>query len=310
MKTNATSPSTGRGRGRGKGHPPLCSPLAVPMDPDARSWRPRGRRSPVSVRRTSGFGRLDPRQRRLQHTDPSVHRGFSSNGGGTGRGRRQLAARGQDPPLPVFAGGADGKRSHRVILCERRGSVGNERLMRVLVATVRDPQGRAPAPDSYTASRPSMTRRRRRAHTIFISARRHRKRHGDSYEMPATTSPPSSVSRCPGPSDASVYAVCVAEHRALVTLDSDFANPFRFDPAHGPGAGGQAVECILGAAPDPFRARTPVFPWLRSPFAESLGGVVRSVFGRRVAYRGPMGSWARGRRAVPGWSGSRALGPV
>jgi predicted nuclease of predicted toxin-antitoxin system len=41
--------------------------------------------------------------------------------------------------------------------------------------------------------------------------------------------------RMSGASDAAVYAVCVREHRVLVTLDSDFANPFRFDPANGPG---------------------------------------------------------------------------
>jgi predicted nuclease of predicted toxin-antitoxin system len=34
-----------------------------------------------------------------------------------------------------------------------------------------------------------------------------------------------------GFTDADLLAVCVAEGRALVTLDLDFANPFRFDPA-------------------------------------------------------------------------------
>jgi len=39
---------------------------------------------------------------------------------------------------------------------------------------------------------------------------------------------------------------------------------------------------------------------LRSPFAESLGGVAGSVFGRRVPYRGPMRPWARGGRQCRG----------
>jgi predicted nuclease of predicted toxin-antitoxin system len=34
-----------------------------------------------------------------------------------------------------------------------------------------------------------------------------------------------------GFADVDVLAVCVAEQRALVTLDLDFANPFRFDPS-------------------------------------------------------------------------------
>jgi predicted nuclease of predicted toxin-antitoxin system len=38
-----------------------------------------------------------------------------------------------------------------------------------------------------------------------------------------------------GTSDQQLYAVCVDEDRVLVTLDLDFANPFRFDPAASPG---------------------------------------------------------------------------
>ena len=34
-----------------------------------------------------------------------------------------------------------------------------------------------------------------------------------------------------GFSDSDLLSVCVAEGRALVTLDLDFANPLRFDPA-------------------------------------------------------------------------------
>ncbi len=34
-----------------------------------------------------------------------------------------------------------------------------------------------------------------------------------------------------GFTDADLLAVCVAEGRALITLDMDFANPLRFDPA-------------------------------------------------------------------------------
>lgn len=34
-----------------------------------------------------------------------------------------------------------------------------------------------------------------------------------------------------GAPDGRIYDVCLAEHRLLVTLDLDFANPFRFDPA-------------------------------------------------------------------------------
>ena len=35
--------------------------------------------------------------------------------------------------------------------------------------------------------------------------------------------------------DQTVYEVCAAEDRALVTLDLDFANPFRFPPQSGAG---------------------------------------------------------------------------
>jgi predicted nuclease of predicted toxin-antitoxin system len=38
-----------------------------------------------------------------------------------------------------------------------------------------------------------------------------------------------------GFTDADLLAVCVAEGRALVTLDLDFANPLRFDPASAAG---------------------------------------------------------------------------
>ncbi len=38
-----------------------------------------------------------------------------------------------------------------------------------------------------------------------------------------------------GASDNDVLAVCVEENRVLVTLDLDFANPLRFDPALTPG---------------------------------------------------------------------------
>jgi len=34
-----------------------------------------------------------------------------------------------------------------------------------------------------------------------------------------------------GRSDEAVYAVCLAERRALITLDLDFSNPIRFPPA-------------------------------------------------------------------------------
>ncbi len=34
-----------------------------------------------------------------------------------------------------------------------------------------------------------------------------------------------------GATDREVIATCQAEHRCLVTLDLDFANPLRFDPA-------------------------------------------------------------------------------
>jgi predicted nuclease of predicted toxin-antitoxin system len=38
-----------------------------------------------------------------------------------------------------------------------------------------------------------------------------------------------------GASDDALYEVCVHERRTLVTLDLDFSNPFRFDPATGAG---------------------------------------------------------------------------
>jgi predicted nuclease of predicted toxin-antitoxin system len=38
-----------------------------------------------------------------------------------------------------------------------------------------------------------------------------------------------------GASDAELVAVCVREGRVLVTLDLDFANPFRYDPSTTPG---------------------------------------------------------------------------
>jgi predicted nuclease of predicted toxin-antitoxin system len=38
-----------------------------------------------------------------------------------------------------------------------------------------------------------------------------------------------------GTSDDDLLRVCVAEGRALVSLDLDFANPLRFDPAPTPG---------------------------------------------------------------------------
>lgn len=31
--------------------------------------------------------------------------------------------------------------------------------------------------------------------------------------------------------DGTIFRACIAEHRALVTLDLDFSNPMRFDPA-------------------------------------------------------------------------------
>jgi predicted nuclease of predicted toxin-antitoxin system len=37
--------------------------------------------------------------------------------------------------------------------------------------------------------------------------------------------------RMSGASDDQLYAACVEEDRVLATLDLDFANPFRFDPA-------------------------------------------------------------------------------
>jgi predicted nuclease of predicted toxin-antitoxin system len=36
-------------------------------------------------------------------------------------------------------------------------------------------------------------------------------------------------------SDDALYEVCVQERRTLITLDLDFSNPFRFDPATGAG---------------------------------------------------------------------------
>lgn len=38
-----------------------------------------------------------------------------------------------------------------------------------------------------------------------------------------------------GASDGQLYGACIEEGRILVTLDLDFANPFRFDPAPTPG---------------------------------------------------------------------------
>lgn len=38
-----------------------------------------------------------------------------------------------------------------------------------------------------------------------------------------------------GATDAELYDVCAREGRVLVTLDLDFANPLRFDPARKPG---------------------------------------------------------------------------
>ena len=38
-----------------------------------------------------------------------------------------------------------------------------------------------------------------------------------------------------GVTDNQIFEVCGREERVLVTLDLDFANPFRFDPTGGPG---------------------------------------------------------------------------
>ena len=38
-----------------------------------------------------------------------------------------------------------------------------------------------------------------------------------------------------GATDGQLYAACIEEDRVLVTLDLDFANPLRFDPAPTPG---------------------------------------------------------------------------
>jgi predicted nuclease of predicted toxin-antitoxin system len=40
-----------------------------------------------------------------------------------------------------------------------------------------------------------------------------------------------------GSSDKNLYDVCCLEQRCLVTLDLDFADTFRFQPAHGAGIG-------------------------------------------------------------------------
>ncbi|MGH8932114.1 MAG: DUF5615 family PIN-like protein [Egibacteraceae bacterium] len=56
-----------------------------------------------------------------------------------------------------------------------------------------------------------------------------------------------------GAADDEVLAACVAEGRILVTLDLDFANPVRFDPALTPGrrTGPRRWRRGPGAAPSP-----------------------------------------------------------
>ncbi|MGH8909639.1 MAG: DUF5615 family PIN-like protein [Egibacteraceae bacterium] len=45
-----------------------------------------------------------------------------------------------------------------------------------------------------------------------------------------------------GAADEDILVVCVDEGRILVTLDSDFANPLRFDPAANSGNRGAAAR--------------------------------------------------------------------
>ncbi|MDQ3679897.1 MAG: DUF5615 family PIN-like protein [Actinomycetota bacterium] len=49
-----------------------------------------------------------------------------------------------------------------------------------------------------------------------------------------------------GTTDADLFAICVAERRVLVTLDLDFANPLRFDPATSPGVAVLRVPDLPG----------------------------------------------------------------
>ena len=52
--------------------------------------------------------------------------------------------------------------------------------------------------------------------------------------------------RMSGTADGELFERCVAEGRCLVTLDLDFANPFRFDPARGAGVAVLRVPDLPG----------------------------------------------------------------
>lgn len=59
-----------------------------------------------------------------------------------------------------------------------------------------------------------------------------------------------------GVSDDRLYAVCAAEGRVIVTLDLDFANPYRYDPAHTAGIAVLRVPTLPNASHLGATART------------------------------------------------------
>lgn len=76
-------------------------------------------------------------------------------------------------------------------------------------------------------------------------------------------------------SDDALYEVCGHERRTLVTLDLDFSNPFRFDPATGAGI----IVLRVGRSP---RGRE-----IEEPARTSLAALARfTVEGRLWVVRG------------------------
>lgn len=99
--------------------------------------------------------------------------------------------------------------------------------------------------------------------------------------------------RLSGHSDQAIYDVCRAEDRLLVTLDLDFANPFRFDP--GPTAGIAVIRVPTLPGLDDLRVGVSVL------IRAQRGGRRRAPVDRRTPPRPSLRAW----RLTHGWD--RAL---
>lgn len=79
-----------------------------------------------------------------------------------------------------------------------------------------------------------------------------------------------------GAADERLLQVCIAETRALVTLDLDFANPLRFDPAETSGIAVLRVPTLPGRTDLDEAAKTLIGQLNSSPIAGHLWIVSRS----------------------------------